>query len=311
MLSCSKTYLVKEVLKIILLPLHSFVIKKSFVFCLTEIYGMFKTIIFTSFSLLFLLNTAMAQYVNTDSLAIAEGREHAVLLTVLDSLEIFSPEILPEYFSPGLITSGYILSQFSLPATGKIISHFGPRSGRMHTGTDIKKEKGDTIYAAFDGQVTLAKYFHGYGNMVVLDHGNNLKTYYAHLSKCLVKSDKWVKIGEPVGLAGSTGRATTSHLHFEIRENQKPYDSEMVFDFENGKTREEVATINNLAALHKELKSKGYSVNPPLSKKYIVRAGDSLYRISRYTKTTIESLCMINNLTENSILQIGQVLHLY
>jgi murein DD-endopeptidase MepM/ murein hydrolase activator NlpD len=272
---------------------------------------MFKSIIYSCFFLLFLLNTARAQYINTDSLAIAEGREHAILLTVLDSFELFSPEILPEYFSQGLITSGYILSQFSLPATGKVISHFGPRSGRMHTGTDIKKEKGDTIYAAFDGQVTMAKYYHGYGNMVVLDHGNSLETCYAHLSKCLVHPEKLVKMGEPVGLAGSTGRATTSHLHFEIRENQKPYDSEMVFDFENGKTREEVATFNNLAALHKELKPKGYANNPPVSKKYVVRAGDSLYRISRYTKTTIQSLCKLNNLSEASILQIGQVLHLY
>jgi murein DD-endopeptidase MepM/ murein hydrolase activator NlpD len=181
----------------------------------------------------------------------------------------------------------------------------------MHTGTDIKKEKGDTIYAAYDGQVTMAKYYHGYGNMVVIDHGNSLETCYAHLSKCLVHPEKLVKIGEPIGLAGSTGRATTSHLHFEIRENKKPYDSELVFDFENGKTREEVVNINNLAALHKESKSKGYSVNPPVSKKYVVRAGDSLYRISRYTKTTIQSLCMINNLTETSILHIGQVLHLY
>jgi murein DD-endopeptidase MepM/ murein hydrolase activator NlpD len=120
-----------------------------------------------------------------------------------------------------------------------------------------------------------------------------------------------VKIGEPVGLAGATGRATTTHLHFEIRENEKPYDSELVFDFENGKTREEVVNINNLAALHKELKPKGYSVNQPVSQKYVVRAGDSLYKIARYTKTTINTLCKLNNLTETSILQIGQVLHVY
>jgi murein DD-endopeptidase MepM/ murein hydrolase activator NlpD len=181
----------------------------------------------------------------------------------------------------------------------------------MHTGTDIKMLKGDTIYAAYDGKVTMSKYYHGYGNMVVLDHGNHLETYYSHLTKCLVKTDKWVKIGEPVGLAGATGRATTTHLHFEIRENEKPYDSELVFDFENGKTREEVAYINNLAALHKELKPKGYSVNQPVSQKYVVRAGDSLYKIARYTKTTISTLCKLNNLTENSILQIGQVLHIY
>ncbi len=291
--------------------MQSFEIKKSFVFCLSEIYGMFKTIIFTFFSLLFLLNTAQAQYINYDSMHVLAGSPLPVAISELDSIEMFSPEILPQYFTSGPIISGYLLSRFSLPARGKVISRFGPRSGRMHAGTDIKLNKGDTVYAAFDGQVTMSKYYYGYGNMVVLDHGNNLETYYSHLSKCLVNTSRFIKMGEPVGLAGATGRATTTHLHFEIRENGKPYDSELVFDFENGKTREEIAVINKLAALHKELKPKRHSVNPPVSKKYVVRAGDSLYRISRYTKTTIQSLCMINNLTENSILQIGQVLHLY
>lgn len=277
---------------------------------------MLKTIIFTCLSALLMLKTTQAQYVNSDSLHILEGFEHAILLTALDSSEIFSPEILPDYFNQGLITSGYILSQFALPATGKVISHFGPRSGRMHTGTDIKKEKGDTIYAAFDGQVTMSKYYHGYGNLVVLDHGNSLETYYSHLSKCLVKPGEPVRIGEPVGLAGATGRATTTHLHFEIRENQKPYDAEMVFDFENGKTKENVASINNLAALHKETKKVKQKDNSSssgqyLAQRYIVRSGDSLYKIARRTQTTITSLCKLNNLTEASILQIGQVLHLY
>lgn len=283
---------------------------------------MLKTIIFTCLSLVLLLKTAGAQYVNSDSLHVVEGFEHAILLTALDSNEIFAPEILPDYFSQGLITSGYILSQFLLPTTGKVISHFGPRSGRMHTGTDIKKEKGDTIYAAFDGQVTMAKYYHGYGNLVVLDHGNSLETYYSHLSKCLVEPGDQINIGKPVGLAGATGRATTTHLHFEIRENQKPYDAELVFDFENGKTKENIAQINNLAALHKQVKqskqkeskqkdSNASHESQPLAQKYIVRSGDSLYKIARRTQTTIASLCKLNNLTEASILQIGQVLHLY
>ena len=120
---------------------------------------MHKSIIFTIFSLLCLLNPAIAQYINTDSLAIAEGREHAILLTTLDSFEIFSPEILPEYFSPGLITSGYLLSQFSLPATGKVISRFGPRSGRMHTGTDIK-------------MIAMIKYYHISIAVIVFRLGN-------------------------------------------------------------------------------------------------------------------------------------------
>ncbi len=274
---------------------------------------MIRKTIYICFYIAFLLNTAQAQYINTDSLHVLEGSPLPISIAELDSIEMHSTEILPEYFTGGFFTSGYLLSQFSLPAKGKVISKFGPRSGRMHTGTDIKMNKGDTIYASFDGQVTKSKYYYGYGNMVVLDHGNNVETYYSHLSKCLVNKGHFVKKGDPLGLAGATGRATTSHLHFEIRENNKPYNSELVFDFENGKTREEIAAVNSLAALHKEVKPKSSSVSnsQSISKKYVVRAGDSLYKISRYTKTTIQSLCMLNNLTENSILQIGQVLHLY
>jgi len=272
---------------------------------------MVKSIIFAFFSLLILMNSARAQYVNTDSLVVIAGYESPFLISEMDSLEIFSTEVSSDYFAEGTIKSGYLLSMFSLPGKGQVISRFGARSGRMHTGTDIKMCKGDTIYATFDGIVTRSKYYHGYGNMIVLDHGNKIESYYAHLSAYLVREGKSVQMGDPIGLAGATGRATTSHLHFEIRENDKPYDAELVFDFEKGKTRDKVAEIENLAELHKELKPKGYSVNQPVSQRYVVRSGDSLYKISHRTKTTIKSLCMLNNLTEASVLQIGQVLSVY
>lgn len=270
-----------------------------------------KTVLLTCFSLVLMLFSAKAQYINTDSLIVVEGLEMGCLISELDSMEYYSPELVSDNQAQESITSGYLLSMFTMPGSGHVISRFGPRSGRMHTGTDIKMSKGDTIYAAFDGIVTRRQYYHGYGNMVVLDHGNNIETYYAHLSGYLVKDGTSVEMGEPIGLAGATGRATTSHLHFEIRENGKPYDSELVFDFENGKTRNKVAEIENLAELQKELKPRGYSVNQPVSQKYIVRSGDSLYKISKRTKTTIKSLCMLNDLKETSILQIGQVLNVY
>ncbi len=280
---------------------------------------MLRTIVISIFSLFLLIDPAMAQYLNTDTL-VFDANHIPAMSSQLDSFEIYSPEILPEYFTNDVITAGYLLSRFELPTTGKVISRFGPRSGRMHTGTDIKKEKGDTIYAAYDGAVTMAKYYHGYGNLVVLDHGSSLETYYSHLSKCLVKPGEPVRIGMPIGLAGATGRATTTHLHFEIREEGKPYDAEMVFDFENGCVQDHVLKSENLAALHKELKpakktqtssSFSSSVESIVSQNYIVRAGDSLYKIAKRSKTTITTLCNLNNLTEASILQIGQVIRVY
>jgi len=258
-----------------------------------------------------LLNSAKSQNIKTEPFTAFENNDFSYLLSEIDSLEICSPDLMSFNFDQRSICSGYLLSMFSIPGSGNVISHFGPRSGRIHTGTDIKMNKGDTIYAAFDGIVTRSNYYHGYGNLVVLDHGYNLETYYGHLSAYLVKNGESVKIGEPIGLAGSTGRATCNHLHFEIRENEKPYDAEMVFDFEQGKTRVQVAKMENLAALHKEMKPKSYSVNKPVSQSYVVRAGDSLYKIAKRTRTTINTLCKLNDLTEASVLQIGQQVKVY
>ena len=196
--------------------------------------------------------------------------------------------------------------QFGFPGSGKIISSFGIRSGRIHTGTDIKMAKGDTIYAVFDGLVSCSQYHYGYGNLVIIHHKNNLETYYGHLSKFLVHSGIRVKTGEPIGLAGATGRATTSHLHFEIRENDQPYNPELVFDFSNQKINDEIGSIESLAEIQQKMPND-YQID----QKYIVRSGDSLWKISRLAKTSIKNLCFLNNLSESSILKVGQVLMIY
>ncbi len=252
-----------------------------------------------------------AQYINTDSLITIPGVE--TMLTIAEAAEAF-PESDVIINSGNEITFGSVgelLTHFSLPATGKVISPFGWRSGRMHTGTDIKKEKGDTIYAAYDGVVSKARYYYGYGNLVVLEHPKNLETYYGHLSAFLVKNGDTVRQGQAIGLAGSTGRATTSHLHFEIRENQKPYNPELVFDFENLRIHEAVAKLDNLSETQKNAKPAVFQSNEPLKQSYTVRSGDSLWKISRRYKTSIQAICMLNNLTEQSVLQVGQVLKMF
>lgn len=264
--------------------------------------------------LLFSAFSLMAQYVNPDSLVVVPGFEMPLTLNGLDSLRFISPEtetVPGQFLLQTHVPSGKLLGEFSLPSNGKVISRFGPRNGRMHTGTDIKMNSGDTIYAAFFGTVTRAKYYYGYGNMVVVDHGNSLETSYAHLSGFLVDVGDFVLKGQPVGLAGKTGRATTHHLHFEIREASKPFDPELVFDFENATIREEVRETYNLTELHKELNTSGYASHEPLTQNYTVRPGDSLWTISRRFRTSVNTLCMLNGLDENSVLKVGMVLKLY
>jgi len=263
---------------------------------------------------LFSVFSLTAQYVNTDSLVFNPGFEMPLTINAFDSLRFVSPEtemFAGQSLAQSHIPSGKLLSGFYLPSNGKVISRFGPRNGRMHTGTDIKMRSGDTIYAAFFGTVTRAKYHYGYGNMVVIDHGNSLETSYAHLSGFLVDAGDFVVKGQPVGLAGSTGRATTSHLHFEIREGNKPYDPELVFDFENASVRGKVNETYNLTELHNELNASGYANREPLTQRYIVRPGDSLWKISRRFRTSVNTLCMLNGLNENSVLKVGMVLKLY
>ena len=108
------------------------------------------------------------------------------------------------------------------PIRGKINSPFGSRSRGFHSGIDIQAKTGDPIYSAAAGTVIMASYSGGYGNLVTVDHGDGLTTLYAHLSKINVKVGQVIGDQELVGLAGTTGRTTGPHLHFEVRINGSP-----------------------------------------------------------------------------------------
>lgn len=115
----------------------------------------------------------------------------------------------------------------------KVISPFGQRGGRRHTGTDLKTRANDDILAAFDGEVVFSGPFAGYGNLVRIRHANGLETYYSHNSKNLVKTGDYVKAGQVIALTGQTGRASTPHLHFETRVGGQAVNSNTYFDHVN------------------------------------------------------------------------------
>ena len=131
-------------------------------------------------------------------------------------------------------TETTVSKQWCFPLPGaKVISPYGQRGGRQHTGVDLKTKAKDKIYAAFDGEVVFSGKFHGYGNLVRIKHANGLETYYAHNSKNMVKVGQHVKAGQVIALVGQTGRATTPHLHFETRVNGKPQNPTNYFDMTN------------------------------------------------------------------------------
>ena len=110
----------------------------------------------------------------------------------------------------------------TLPVTGTISSRYGVSSRirkSNHTGLDIAATTGTPIKVMADGVVTNASYSGSYGNLVKVDHGNGVETWYAHTSKIYVKKGQEVKAGDEIAAVGSTGNSTGPHLHLEIRLN--------------------------------------------------------------------------------------------
>jgi murein DD-endopeptidase MepM/ murein hydrolase activator NlpD len=103
------------------------------------------------------------------------------------------------------------------PNAGVLSSTFGRRSGRFHGGIDISGEPGTLIVAAADGVVTFSgRGLDGYGNVVMLDHGEGLVTFYAHNERNMVRQGERVQRGQTIALMGDTGRTSGTHLHFEV-----------------------------------------------------------------------------------------------
>ncbi len=130
--------------------------------------------------------------------------------------------------------SGLVLppgsGQLMYPTIGPVTSNFGWRTHpilgteRFHSGIDFGADFGSLIYASERGRVIYADWYGGYGNAVIVDHGNGMTTLYAHASELYVKDGDVVEKGQPVAAVGSTGFSTGPHLHFELRANGEPVD---------------------------------------------------------------------------------------
>jgi len=113
---------------------------------------------------------------------------------------------------------------FSWPVEGPIISSFGLRRSGWHRGLDIKADLGVPIVAAAPGVVVASGYERRYGRVVKIEHGNGFVTVYAHNDENMVEIGDRVVTGQRIGAVGRTGRATTHHLHFEIRRGELAYN---------------------------------------------------------------------------------------
>ncbi|MGZ3904278.1 MAG: peptidoglycan DD-metalloendopeptidase family protein [Bacteroidia bacterium] len=207
---------------------------------------------------------------------------------------------------------------FTMPVKGIITSEFGWRRRRPHYGTDINLNTGDTVAAAFDGKVRIARYIGGYGNVVIIRHNNGLETVYGHLSKILVQPEESVVSGMTIGLGGNTGRSYGSHLHFEVRYLGKAIDTEDLIDYAKGDVKnnsfvvykEDFNKKYNLRSIHAHKVSKSHATSryPSKAKGKVVyvRNGDSLERIARRNHMSVDALCKKNGIKKTKVLKPGQ-----
>jgi murein DD-endopeptidase MepM/ murein hydrolase activator NlpD len=234
------------------------------------------------------------------------------------------------------------LRGFAMPSPSTVItSNFGPRWGRQHKGLDIKLNTGDTIYAAFTGKVRIVRYeAKGYGKYVVIRHNNGLETIYGHMSKQLVKENQDVRAGEPIGLGGSTGRSTGSHLHFETRLCGTALNPALMFDFLNqdvvgdyymfrkstynqeslvatrlrgvggkgGEDNTDYAALAQQKTRQQQTKTATRTQRQQTSNYHKVQRGETLYAIARKHGTTVDAICRLNRITQKTVLRPGQIL---
>jgi murein DD-endopeptidase MepM/ murein hydrolase activator NlpD len=129
--------------------------------------------------------------------------------------------VSPTYSSPSRTPSA---AGFIWPVHGVVTSGFGWRWGRMHEGIDIAVASGTPVVAAAGGVVIVAGWLGGYGNLVVIDHGNGVATAYGHNTTVTVGVGQIVGQGQLIAYSGNTGNSTGPHVHFEVRVNGAAVD---------------------------------------------------------------------------------------
>ncbi|GGY45286.1 M23 family metallopeptidase [Parvularcula lutaonensis] len=117
------------------------------------------------------------------------------------------------------------------PVDGTVTSNYGARKRNFHEGIDVAAPRGTEVRAVQKGRVIFRGRKKRYGRLVIIDHGNGVESYYAHLSGFNTREGRRVKRGQKIGRVGKSGRASGHHLHFELRINGRPVNPAGVVPF--------------------------------------------------------------------------------
>lgn len=153
----------------------------------------------------------------------ASGRQLSVLEAMLYNQQVEQQSVPSQRPSNGYITSGF--GTRADPFSG----------GRAHhLGLDFDANRGDPVRSAANGVISYAGVKNGYGNVIEIDHGNGYSTLYGHNSRLLVRAGDLVRAGQVIAKAGSTGRSTGPHVHFEVHQNGRPVNPRPFLDLIGG-----------------------------------------------------------------------------
>jgi len=213
--------------------------------------------------------------------------------------------------------------------SARITSRYGRRHGRYHRGIDLAQPKGTPIFATFDGKVRISSFTKGYGNLMVIRHENGLETIYGHLSQRNYKEDDWVEAGQVIGLAGSTGRSTGPHLHYEIRYKGYAIDPQWMINFNTKELHHHIIVIKKKmlfpdskyveeseesedaiadADEADRLEAERLEAEMKAARYHTIRSGDTLGGIARKYGTTVNAICKLNGISSKTTLRIGRKL---
>lgn len=235
-------------------------------------------------------STKTLQSIRLSDLNFYEDLDETVIFPLVSDKEIAE--------STTLVIENDALSYYTTPRAGVVTSLYGWRDKKMHKGIDIDLLKGDAVVAAFDGKVRVAAKRGGYGNVVVIMHPNGLETVYAHLSKLKVKPGQVVLSGQIIGLGGSTGHSTGSHLHFEVRYKSVALNPSTFISFGEHKL------LHNTIILTKS--RYGVNAYPSNATFHTVCKGESWSVIAKKYGVTNKELCSLNGTQKRYYLKVGQ-----
>ncbi|MBP5649728.1 MAG: peptidoglycan DD-metalloendopeptidase family protein [Bacteroidales bacterium] len=215
---------------------------------------------------------------------------------------------------------------FFYPCIGNntVVAAYGmTKGGHFHPGVDLAVKEGSPVKCCFDGVVRMARIYGDYGRVVVVRHYNGLETVYANLGKIMVKPGQILQAGDIIGSSGRAQKTGAEQLHFETRFMNESFNPAMFIDFDYMELINNTLILNETDLVSQEEKKeiikdeeKKKEVRENTEEKtqentgqteyHIVKAGETMYRISVQYHIPLAKLLQMNNMKETDVIDIGQ-----